>query len=408
MQNLYIARQPIYNQQLELFGYELLYRARMIDRAEVEDDDEASIKVLTMGFLEVGMDDLVGSARAFINIPRRFLADETLTPMFEGNVVLEVLESVKPDDRTLSGIMRLKQQGYAIAMDDFVYDPAFDTILEYVDYVKIDVREYSLQELTRTVQALRRFPCKLLAEKVETHQVFEDCKRLGFDYYQGYFLRRPETLKHGVNPANKIVVLEMLRMLQQADLNLRELEEILARDPALSYKLLRYINSAAYSRRREISSIKDAILLIGLDTIRNWASMVLISSVARDKPFELVITAMVRAKMCELVVGQDKSDARSRMFLIGLFSILDALLDTPMEELLDNVTLSAPIKLALLDHAGVEGGILDCVIHYERGEWRAVGDKRSCGASDYPLAYVNAIKWARASFEGLREELRAM
>lgn len=404
MQKLFIARQPIYNRQLELFGYELLYRTHMTERAAIEDHDEASIKVVTTGFLEIGMDNLVGSARAFVNIPQRFIEDEELTPMFEGNVVLEVLETVEPGDKVLQGIKRLKQRGYGIAMDDFVYHADFDPILELADFVKIDVREHRVDELEAIVAQFERFPAKLLAEKVESHEMFETCRSLDFDYFQGYFLRRPETLKHGAQPANRIVVLELLSLLQRPDLNVQLLEEALARDPSLSYKLLRYINSAAYSMRREVASLKDAILLIGLDTIRKWAAMVLVSSVAQDKPFELVVTAMVRAKMCELVAGERNPRIESQMFLIGLFSVLDALLDTPMEELLDNVTLSVPIKLALLDHAGEEGGILNCVLHYEEGEWRDVGNRQSCGAYDYPQAYVNAIKWARESVKVLQAD----
>ncbi|MHA7881283.1 MAG: EAL and HDOD domain-containing protein [Saccharospirillum sp.] len=396
MENLYIARQPIYDRKLKVVGYELLYRDSDTDRAVFSDADLASSQAILNSFLHIGIDNLTGSALVFINLPEHFITNEALTPMFREQCVLEVLETVAPTEAVVAGVRRLKDLGFSIALDDFEYQDKYRPLMALADYIKVDVLGKDRLQLTREVTFLRSLPAKLIAEKVETQEMKQLCEELGFDYYQGYFYCRPQTLTHRNVAANKAVVFNLIGKLQQDDTSLEEVERLLAQDVALSYKLLRYINSAAFSLRREIESIRDAVILLGLENVRNWLTLIVMTRLDNSKPRELIVVAMIRARMCEILAEQSHPDFSRQMFIIGLFSVLDALMDQPMVDLLDTVILSTPIKLALLEHSGPQGALLETVLAYEKmdAEYlaRSEFEPQSISAS-----YFDAVKWADQS-----------
>ena len=393
MENLFIARQPIYDKNLTVIGYELLYRSGNMDKAVFSDGDKASCETILNSFMHIGIDNLAGSSLVFINLPREFVINESLTPMFKEQSVLEILEDVEPTADVIEGIKRLKSEGYRIALDDFKYNDTLIPFLELADFVKIDVIANTEDEIIQELEHLSPYKLEVIAEKVETQELKLLCENLGFRYFQGFFFCRPQLVHQKHIPSNKTVVLNLINKVQDEQLDYDEFEAIMAQDVALSYKLLRYINSAMFSLRREVDSIKDAVILLGLNNLRNWLSLILMSKVVESKPNELIVTAMVRGKMCELIAEKIKPEIRHQMFIVGLFSVLDALMDTPMIDLLDTVILSTPIKMALLDQVGDHGEIYRIVLDYEQFNWDQLINHDISG-QDLLDCYVEAVEWA--------------
>ncbi|NEV65090.1 EAL and HDOD domain-containing protein [Thiorhodococcus minor] len=391
-QEIFVARQPIYDREMGLVGYELLYRHANVDYAHIEDAELASSAVISGSFLQIGIDTLVGSALAFVNVPRRFIVDPSLAPFFEGQVVVEILEDVEPDAEVIAGLKRLKALGHKISLDDFEYRPGCEPLLQLADYIKLDVLRHSPDQLREQLDWLRDYDAALVAEKVETQGLHALCMDMGFDYFQGFFYCRPKTVCHRAIGANQAVVLRLLQQLQDPEVDLREVERVLAQDVGLAYRLLRYVNSAAFARRREIESLREALVLVGLDRVRDWVSLILMGRMATGKPTELMLAGMVRAYMCEWLAKRYWPDIQGQMFVVGLFSIIDALLDGDMMTLLDDLCLSIPIKLALLDGEGPQGELLGQVIAYQQGDWDRIGECAIPGEA-YVEAYVEALKW---------------
>lgn len=400
MEELFIARQPIYDSHLGVIGYELLYRSGDMDHAVFDDGDLASCETIMNTFMHIGVDTLVGSTLAFINLPTQFITNPALTPMLRGQSVLEILEHVEPSEDVIQGIKRLKSEGYKIALDDFVFQDKFIPFLEMADFIKLDVNTRSEDELAEQLQLLSAYPAKLVAEKVESQELYNICSNLGFEYFQGFFFCHPQLVKHKHTPANKLVVLNLLSKLQNPELDLDEFESILAQDVTLTYKLMRYINSAAFPFRREVDSIKDAIVLLGINNMKDWVTLIMMSKIVENKPNEIIVTAMIRGKMCELLADKYYPDIKHQMFLVGLFSVLDALMDISMIELLDSIILSAEVKLALLDKAGPHGEIYQQVLYYEHSEWDAFNEN-GFDSHDLIMYYLDAVHWADTQIQAL-------
>ena len=397
MDDFFIARQPIYDRENQLAGYELLYRAGNTDIAEFSDGKVASSQVILNSFLDIGFDGLVGSTFAFINITEEFVLDEELTPMFEKQTVLEVLEDIPPSAEVLAGVKRLKNQGYKIALDDFQYSPEYDGLLELVDFVKLDVIKLTKEKIIHELDCLKKYNVKIVAEKIETPEMYDFCKSLSFDLFQGFHFCKPQLVKHKKVPSNRLVVLNLLKELNKPDFDFFEIEKALALDATLTFKLLRYVNSAAFTHRKEIDSIKEALALVGSDTIRKWATLILMMQLVDGKPQALLVSALIRARMCELL----ENEKSGQMFTIGLLSLLDALMDIPLIDLLDDLTLSSEVKFALLDYAGENGEILHNVVRYEQGQW----DELIVHSEDvraYFDCYMEAVRWADSTIKSLQ------
>lgn len=392
MSNIVIARQPIYNHKLELYGYELLFRDLDPNSAGVTDGDMASSQVIVNTFINIGIENIVGHNFAFINLTRNFIVSEILLPMSSKQVVLEVLEDIYPDEEVIAGLLKLSKHNYIIALDDFVYQPNLDPLLHIANLVKIDLFK-SRHNLEEQVKLLRKFNVKLLAEKIETQDEYDLCKELGFDFYQGYYFNRPNIINRKDTLSNKLVLLSLINKLQDPNASMEELERIIVQDVALSYKLLRYINSAAYALRKKVESIKQALVLLGTQTVKHWATLIVMSTLNSNKPNELMTIALIRAKMGELLSERRGTKIKDQMFTVGLFSILDSLLDISMFELLNMVALSDAIKSALLEHSGEMGDILNRVLLYEQGQWNEL-DIQNTEVPELSVAYLEAVKWA--------------
>lgn len=399
MSFVYIARQPIYTARLDVYAYELLYRAGDVTEADVSDGDAATAAVLLTALTEIGLSNLVGDRPAFVNMTRAFLVEDLHLLIDRDCVVLEILEDVVVDDAMVAGVAALAAQGYRIALDDFVHDPSYDALLRVADIVKLDVQAHDAVALREQVELLGSYDVELLAEKVETAEEFERCRALGFRYFQGYWLSRPAIVRGRELSANKVAMVQLLAEMQRPDADVARLAAIISRDVALSYKVLRFVNSAYLNLANPIESVHHGIVLLGLDTVRRWANL-LVMARAEDKPRELMTVALARGRACErlaLVVGGIAADGA---FTVGLFSVLDALLDVPMDEVLHDLPLDPDVEAALLYRAGPLGRILECVCRYETGAW-AQATHESVSAVDLRDAYVESLTWSAATLGAL-------
>lgn len=395
---IFLARQPILDRDQGLFAYELLFRDGRSSGARITDANAATTRLLTNTFLEFGIEAISDSKPVFINLPRSYVTGELPLPLDPRLVVLEVLEDIAADAEALAGIDNLKQRGFTIALDDFVLDEARRPLLASADLVKIDIRQFTPETLALEVQHYAGLPLKLLAEKVETQAEFELCHALGFDYFQGYFFCKPVLMEGRELPASQMTLLNLIAKLQAPATTFAEIETLISNDVSISYKLLRIINSSLYNLSREVESIQHAVTLLGTATLRKWLTLLSLSAVS-DKPPELVNQTLIRARMCEELARGLRLKPESA-FTVGLFSLLDALMDTSLDELMAALPLAPDISAAITARSGELGALLQTVEHYERGAWQLL-DTQTLKPPDLLAAWQSAVAWQQQ----LREQL---
>lgn len=397
----FLARQPIFDRQQKLIAYELLYRdSHDSDVANFDDPDDATGEVLVNTFMNIGLDRITGSHRAFINFTAPFLTGELELPFSPDQVTLEVLEHVQPTPEVLAGLRRLRDAGYQIALDDFALKPELIPLVKLASLIKLDIRDYSEKQLRTIVERLKPFDIELLAEKVETAEEYRYCRDIGFDFFQGYFFCRPNIVSGKSASASKLATLRLIEKLNDPKFSFDELEQLVGTDPTLVYKLLRYINSAYFGFTKKIESIRGALMMLGEKNIRLWLNLIALSRLS-DVNRELMITSLTRAKLCEKMCG-DLGDAElaQKGFLTGLFASIDAFVDAPMEEILDSIHLSDELKAALIQGEGVCGEVLEAVRCIERGMWGECTDMKL----SLPVIadhYLEAIDWADSTVQEL-------
>ena len=393
-----VARQPIYDRRLDLVAYELLYRPGKPDRASAIDPDAATSSVILNAFAEIGLDNLVGDSLVHINVSRRFLLAADHPPLRSDRVVLEVPGALAADAAALTAISNLRALGYRIALDNFVYDRSNHRLVECCDIVKVDVVGRDLREIAEQVRALAPYEAQLLAAKVEDYELFEACRTLGFDLYQGYFFCTPKLVQSKGIPSNQLERLRLIARLEAPNVEFEELKTLISRDIGLSYRFLRYANSAFFSMRRKVDSIHDALVMLGEQTVKRWTTLIVLAGI-QGKPHELIVTALVRARMCELLAGPFDARERDGFFTTGLFSVVDALMDAPMDEVVEWLPFSDDISTALVRRLGLKGEVLRVVIAYERGE-----PVTSSMLNGVPLSTANmhAVAWAEEAGRVLR------
>jgi len=393
MSDIFIGRQVILDQDLNTFAYELLFRqGENAGTAAVNDGDIATSRVMLNSVVEIGLEELVGKHRAFINLTRNFLEYPHMVVVPPQQVVLEILEDIEPDEVCISAVKALKKEGHTIALDDFEFSESFRPLLELADIIKIDILALSEQELEEHVGELRAYPLKLLAEKVETHAQFEKLKSLGFDYFQGYFFSKPTLVRGKGLPSNLQAVLRLLAQLYHPDIEMEEVGEIISHDVSLSHKILRFINSPMTGLRAEVDSIQQAVPLLGLNTIRNWVTVLALAA-RSDKPHALSMISMTRARFCELLAKASKIPKADGFFTVGMFSTLDAMMDQPLESLVAELPFSDESKNALTAQSGQLGNALKCAIAMETNDFSLLGFE-DLGLADLSELYLEALHWA--------------
>ncbi|MER2527145.1 MAG: HDOD domain-containing protein [Candidatus Competibacter denitrificans] len=402
MTEIYFARQPIYNRDLEIAGYELFYRqAADADSADFLDAEIATSQVVLNTVGELGLEQVVGPHKAFINVARDFVVSGYLEMFASPQLVFEVAGSLVVDQPLLEVLQQLHERGYRFVLDDYRDDEANQALLTIVDYVKIDMLVTPQDEVQRMVELLRQRSIVLMAERIETQEVQEFCQALGFDYFQGYHFSQPKVLKfHGVR-ANQLSVLQLVSKLYQPDIDLEAIEALIRQDVSLSYKLLRYINSAYFNLPHRIDSIQRAIVLLGTRNVRAWATLVSLANIDNHRS-DLITIALERAKMCELLAAAMGIKQKESGYTVGLLSVLDAMTQAPMANVLATLPLDEDINEALLRHEGPLGRILACTLAYERCDWEGL-DTLGLEMNQINDAYMTALAEAyRISCELLK------
>lgn len=401
MSELLIARQPIFNRSLEVVAYELLYRSTgSATQAKVIDGDLATTQVIVDTFSEIGLESIVGNKIAFINMTRNFLVGKIAIPFAPNQVILEILEDIVIDKQLIHGIEKLDKEGFTLALDDVISAIEIEPLLKVTTIAKIDLMQVDRQLLPALVSHYKQYRIKLLAEKVETGQDYEYCHRLGFELFQGYFLCKPKVIISQRMDSSRLVLLRSLAKLQDPEATFESLEEIIEMDINLGYKLLKLVNSAYYYMPTEISSIRQAIAILGFEQLRGWISLLLMMAV-QNKPHELTVIALQRARMCEQIAKATHQTGPETYFLAGLLSILDALMDVPMVEIMDKLSLAPELVNGLLNHKGKIGRILESVILYEQGDLGAIFTTDIQTATIQKI-YLDSIKWVNEILSKVR------
>jgi c-di-GMP-related signal transduction protein len=371
MTDKFIARQPIFGPDMKLYAYELLFRASM--KNGFEPNPMASQSVIVDSMMVFDMERLLGAAKAFVNVDEKALRSEAAKLLDPRRVVIEILEHVEPTEEIVAACHELRHRGYELAIDDFTGGEKWRPLIPLVKFLKVDFRECG--ERTQRViaeQYLHR-GISLLAEKVETEEELKRSKEFGYTYFQGFFFCRPTLLTDHDIPADKTVCMRILKEMSAPEINVHRVEETMRQDPSLIYKLLRYLNSPLLGRSGEVRDIPQAVRLLGEKEFRRWVSIVAIVALGSGKPVELARTAVLRGYFCEEVAhASGRLAEASELFLMGMLSLADALLDRPMEKLLEDLPVTEEIAEALRGGDNDLRGIYDLMIAYERGTWNSV------------------------------------
>jgi c-di-GMP-related signal transduction protein len=395
---VYVARQPIFTRNRKIYGYELLFRGGMINAFPDIDGDTATSKVLSNTFFTMGMDHVVGRKRAFINFTQDLLLQKVPMMFPREKVTVEVLEDVSPEPEVVSACREMGEKGYEIALDDFLYRDELRPLIQMANIIKIDFMATSPEEISRYVEKLSPYGVKFLAEKVETHEEFQRALDMGFTYFQGYFFSKPQILAGRDISPSKINLMQMVAEVNKEDMKFEELEKTVTRDVSITYKLLRYMNSAYFKRMQEITSIKQAMVLLGQKGVRRFISLIIMAKLASDKPDELLRISIIRARMCELL-GKDAPPGvdASELFILGLFSLIDAILDEEMGIVMEKLPISDTVKSTLVNGEGQLSAFLNLVRAYEGGDWESFIDsvsKAGVNEEKVPGYYMDAVGWA--------------
>ncbi|HEX4001917.1 MAG TPA: EAL domain-containing protein [Candidatus Acidoferrales bacterium] len=394
-QRRFVARQPILKADGKVFGYELLFRGGTENYFGSADPEHASRSVLDSS-LVMGFDLLCDGHYAFVNCTRGALLNEYITLLPPRQTVVEILENIAVDDSVVAACRSLRKSGYLIALDDFIDDDPRAAMSSLAHIIKVDFRLTAPRHLAGIVDRFGR-RSQMLAEKVETQEEFRAAKEMGFIYFQGYFFCKPEMVPTTELSPTRLHHLRMLQAASRQELDRREVEDLIKSEPSICYRLLRYLNSSRFGLSGEVHSVGHALMLLGDRETRRWLHLVATLAAGKSKTSALILAALVRARFCELL-GTKSGQAGSDLFLVGLLSLMDAILDTPMAEILKNVSLDAPCKAALLSQEGSVGLVYRLVLAHEVGDWSGVADLASkLRLSEGAVAeeHWHAMEWAR-------------
>ncbi|UPR58038.1 HDOD domain-containing protein [Vibrio sp. ED004] len=372
----YVARQPILNRNKNTLGYELLFRdgERNAYPAHIE-SNRATYRLIVENFLSVGLNPSIPSSRCFINFPYQSLIRRLPLSLPKDKVVVEILETCQPTDELLEAVKELYQAGYMIALDDFTSTPEWERFLRYTHIVKLDIMQMGLDEACDLVRAHQGKKFSFLAERVETEQEFQQAKEAGFKFFQGYFFSKPEIIKTKYISPEQVIAMELFQEVCKPDVDFQRVESIVAKDVALSYKLLRFVNTMSPRLEVTISSFRQALVYLGQEKLKMFVSLAVASYVSDKKPKELYGLSLQRAQFCQRMSRYQAFEGHTEQaFMIGLFSLLDALLDLSLENLVEQLPLCKSIKVALLRRDGPYGTLLALEESFEHADWQQIDE----------------------------------
>lgn len=401
-----LGRQPILDAKQEVVGYELLCRDATADiaAATAVKGDVATSKVLVNALVELGLDNVVGDRLAFVNFSKAFLSGATPIPHQADRVVIVAPATVEIDDAVAAGVRRLWEQGYRIALGDFVYSPRWDPLLPLADIIKVDVAQLTEEKLGRQVSLMKENKYAVLAANVQTHDQYELCAKLGCDLLQGYFFAEPKAVDAKVGRVNYGALIQTLAAVNNPASGPDEIDAAVSQDAALAHKLMRFVNSSAYGRKDPVDSVHQAATYLGKETVRKLVNLLLLTSID-DKPTVLMRTALTRASACRNLaqaLGEPNQDA---FFTVGLLSLMDAMLDRPLENIMDELPVTDAFKAALLSRTGVMGACLDATIAFEQNR-PLTADNLPLSVSEQCQAYLSAVAGVEQN-EGMASMLPA-
>jgi len=399
---VFVARQPIFTKNKNVFAYELLYRSGKQNFYDHTDGDQATSDVITNSFSVIGIDTLTGGKRAFINFTQNLLKKEMATIIPPGSVVIELLEDIVPDEEILAACRKLKQLGYTLALDDFVAFNKISPLIDLADIIKVDFLKAKPDDWKEIPRDIGNGRIRVLAEKVETLEQYEEAMACGYSYFQGYFFSKPEIFSGQDLAPYKLNYLRIIQEINRFGGDFDRIEEIVKQDVSLSYKLLRLINSAAFGLVTKVTSIKYCLVLLGIKEFVKWVTLVSLRNIGEDKPDELIILSLIRARFAELLAPEVGLRERSSdLFLMGMFSMIDALMDKPLQEIIDEIPVADDVKDALLGNVNPLREIYDVIIAYERGEWDVLAEKTArldVPESEVSRLYITALQWVQQIF----------
>jgi EAL and modified HD-GYP domain-containing signal transduction protein len=397
-----VARQAIVDASKTVVAYELLYReTETASAADPADGERATLEVIANAVLEIGLDRLSPDLPVHINYPRALLVKQIAPPVFPQRVVIEVLETVRADAETLAGITALRKKGHLIALDDFSPAVTDMQLLEYADIVKLDLSQHTPEAFDELAIGLKQRGLRLIAERVETVEAFDRCVALGFDGFQGHFLQHPKTFSARPIPSNRLGALRIVSLLQKEDSEVSDVERLVTHDLGLSYRILRSNNSSYYGFSKKVDSIRQAVMILGFERLRQLCALVALRELG-DRPPSVFVDAMTRARMCEKLGPLRGVRDTAGLFIMGLFSTLDVLTGMSMRDVLEELPLSEDLVDALLTHQGLMGSVLREVIAYERGAWQPLAF-RGVKPDVIQAIYVEAVEWAEAAHRAVSQ-----
>jgi EAL and modified HD-GYP domain-containing signal transduction protein len=396
-----LARQPIYNRSLEIAAYELLFRGETTSQgASFTCGDKATSQVLLNAFGEAGLESICGKHPAYINFTKNLIIERP--PFDPRQYVIEILEDIEVDDVLIAALQDARNEGCKLALDDFILNKNSAPLLALVDIVKIDVLALTTAQIERFATVFKPRNLTLLAEKVETHEMFEFCKNLGFDLFQGYFLSRPQIVEGRSMPDNKLLVLKLMQKLQDPSITAASMTRTLSKDPQMSFKLLRLVNSSAFASIEKCTSLQQAITRLGMSHVRSWATLLALGNL-EDKPVALRQTSLERAIICAKLGEKIGRHPVHEYYTVGLFSLLDAFLDQPILEIIKSLQLPVEMETAILSSTSDLGLTLHTAKCLQEGR---LGDLKIQKLDDYGLSlatmdavYKDALMLADEQFK---------
>lgn len=397
--DVFVARQPILDKNNKIFGYELLFRDSYDNFYNEKDGDKATLEVVRNSYLNIGMDKIVGENKAFINFTENVLKTEIFSAMSPKSVIVEILESVEPSEDIIEACKKIKALGYKIALDDFVFDIKYKDIIELADIIKVDFLTTKGYKRKAIIDNIKSNNIKFIAEKVETLEDFNEAVYFGYSYFQGYYFSKPIIIPGKKIPENKKIYIELLKEVNSKDFSFENIENLIKKDVSLSYQLLKTLNSAKYCLKRNITSIKQALIILGEKEIKKWLYFVAIKSIGDNEPKVIVTESLVRAKFTEQIFVDSGASSKSlNAYLIGLLSMIDVILERPLEEVLAEVLVPIEVKNALLHIEKNEySKALDLILCYEKAQWNEVmllANDLNIENMDLGKAYLDALNWA--------------
>ncbi|MFH1155388.1 MAG: HDOD domain-containing protein [Pseudomonadota bacterium] len=401
---VYVARQPILDRSRKTYGYELLFRDGIANSFPDLDGDTATFRLLSNTFFSMGIEDILGSRPVFINFPQALI--DRQIPLFfpRDKVVVEILEDVRPDRITIQAVEKLKKKGYTIALDDFVLAESLYPLIRQADIIKFDFRQSSLDEIRTMITRLNKdFKLSYLAEKIETYDEFEKALDLGCTYFQGYFFEKPRVLSNHSIPSIKNNLIRLMAQVSKADMDFPGVTRAIRDDVSMSFKLMKFINSAYYRRRYPLESVRDAIAMLGQKDITQFVMLIAATGLAEGKPEEIIKTSIITGCMCEAVGQQAGSDfTKEELFTLGLFSRIDAMLEMPMQAIVKELPFSSRINLALEGKNNHFKELNQVVTHFIRGEWQELADCCSLFKLDQEVLHQSYYKAVQTADEFLK------